>query len=239
VILWPDTFHDHFEPDVAWAAVEVLEAAGFAVELPCKPLCCGRPLYDHGMLDRAERQLREILNALREDLRSGVPVVGLEPSCLAVFRDELVNLRPDDEDARRLAGQSFTLAELLEEHAPGFVEDALQALPDRAMVHAHCHHRAVMGVDADERLLARVLPEHRVLDSGCCGMAGAFGYEAGEKHRVSVAVGERVLLPAVRAAGPDTLIVSEGFSCRSQVAQGTGRKALHLAQVLKKALRAR
>ncbi len=234
-ILWTDTFDDHFQPDVAWAAVEVLEAAGFAVEIPAQILCCGRPLYDHGMLDLARRQLRKILDALGPALREGAPVVVLEPSCLAVFRDELPNLMPDDEGARKLAAQSVTLAELLERHAPDWSPPQLAA---KALVHAHCHHRAVLGFDADLRLLDRLGLDYHLLDSGCCGMAGAFGYEAGEKARVAAAVGELVLLPAVRAAEPDTLIVTDGFSCRSQIAQGTGREPLHLAQVLQMALRA-
>ncbi|HSL84217.1 MAG TPA: heterodisulfide reductase-related iron-sulfur binding cluster, partial [Thermoanaerobaculia bacterium] len=209
---------------------------GFEVALPPRVLCCGRPLYDFGMLDLAERQLRQILDALRDDVRAGVPVVGLEPSCVATFRDELPNLLAGDDDARRLAEQTRTLAEVLEEWAAGWEVPRLER---PAIVHGHCHHRAVMGLDADERVLDRLGLDWRLLDSGCCGMAGAFGYEKGEKYRVSMTVGERVLLPEVRKADPDTLVLADGFSCRSQIAQATGRRPLHLAQVLRMALRER
>ena len=211
----------------------MLEDAGFRVRLPPTGLCCGRPLYDQGMLRLARRQLRQILDALRPAISAGVPLVGLEPSCLAVFRDELGNLFPDDEDARRLARQSFTLAELLELH--GYRPPPLQG---RAMVHGHCHHKAVIGFDADQALLRKLGLELEVLDSGCCGMAGAFGFERAHAE-LSRRIGELVLLPAVRSAPADALIVTDGFSCREQITQGTGRPALHLAEVLALALRSR
>ncbi len=234
ILLWPDTFNDAFHPETAVAALEVLEAAGFRVDLPPAGLCCGRPLYDYGMLDLAERRLRRILDALREDIRAGVPIVGLEPSCVATFRDELPNLLPDDEDARRLSEQTYTLAELLTERA---AELEIPRLDRRAIVQRHCHHAAVMGHEADREILDRLGLDVEVLDSGCCGMAGAFGYERGEKYRVSVAAGEQVLLPRIREADPQTLILADGFSCRSQIEQTTERRALHLAQVLQMALR--
>lgn len=233
VLLWPDTFNNVFRPETARAAVEVLEAAGFRVALPPRILCCGRPLYDFGMLDLAERQLRQVLDALRDDLRAGVPVVGLEPSCIATFRDELPNLLSDDEDARRLAEQTVTLAELLEDWAPDWEVPRMER---RALVHRHCHHHAVLGFDADRRVLERLGLDPRVLDSGCCGMAGAFGYEAGERYRVSIACAERILAPAVRSADAETLIVADGFSCRSQIEETTDRRPLHLAEVLRMAL---
>ncbi len=233
ILLWPDTFNDAFHPETAIAALEVLEAAGFRVDLPPGWLCCGRPLYDYGMLDLAERALRRILDALRADVRAGVPVVGLEPSCVATFRDELPALLPHDDDARRLSEQTYTLAEILTERADGF---EIPKLDRRAIVHRHCHHRAVMGHDPDREVLDRLGLDYEVLDSGCCGMAGAFGYERGTKYRVSIAAGERVLLPRVRDADPRTLIVADGFSCRSQIEQTTERRALHLAQVLQMAL---
>ncbi len=233
MILWPDTFNDHFHPGTAIAAVEVLEAAGYRVAIPERPLCCGRPLYDWGMLGLAQRQLRQILDALRAPIEAGVPVVGLEPSCVAVFRDELVNLFPSDEDARRLSQQTYLLTEFLDERAPHL---RLPPLHRTALVHAHCHHKAVLRLDAERRLFDRLGLDFDVIDSGCCGMAGAFGFERGERYEVSVKAGERVLLPAVRAADPDTLIVADGFSCREQIAQGTGRRAYHPAEVLRMAL---
>jgi FAD/FMN-containing dehydrogenase/Fe-S oxidoreductase len=237
VLLWPDTFSNFFQPAAAQAAVEVLEAAGRRVVVPEAVLCCGRPLYDHGMLHLARRQLRRILAVLRDDIRAGTPLVGLEPSCLAVFRDELAKQLPQDEDAGRLAAQSFLLSELLDSRVDGWQPPRLAGPPRRALVQAHCHHHAVMRFDAERRVLDRLGLEHRQLDGGCCGMAGAFGFTAGAPYDVSQRIAERVLLPAVREAAADTLIIADGFSCREQIAQGTGRRAMHLAEVLQMALR--
>jgi Fe-S oxidoreductase len=188
------------------------------------------------MLGLAKRLLGQVLDELRPQIRAGMPLVGLEPSCLATFRDELVNLFPGDQDAQRLAGQACTLAELLEGHAPDFQPPRLEA---KALVQHHCHHYAVMGFGPDRRLLERMGLDAEVLESGCCGMAGSFGFERGDHYDVSVAVGERVLLPRVRQAGPGTLVVADGFSCRTQIAQGTGRQPLHLAEVLRLAQKGR
>ncbi|HEV3478903.1 MAG TPA: FAD-linked oxidase C-terminal domain-containing protein, partial [Gaiellaceae bacterium] len=231
VLLWPDTFTNYLRPEPGKAAVDVLEAAGYAVELPPRGLCCGRPLYDYGMLRRAKRQLRHILDALREPIAAGVPVVGLEPSCVAVFRDELVNLFPDDPAARRLSAQTFFLAEFLERE--GYEPPKLSRT---AVVHGHCHHKAVLKMTDVEHLLVRVGLDFETLDSGCCGLAGSFGYEA-DHYDISMRIGERVLLPAVRNAPPDVLVVADGFSCRQQIAHATGRRAFHLAEVLQLALR--
>jgi Fe-S oxidoreductase len=232
VLLWPDTFSDHLHPAAARAAVRVLEEAGCRVSLPEASLCCGRPLYDFGMLDLARRQLRQILDALRPRIRAGVPLVGVEPSCVAVFRDELVDLFPDDPDARRLADQTFLLGEFLVDGLEGWSPPRLQR---KALVHLHCHHRAVLGTEAELEVLARLGLDYEVLESGCCGLAGSFGFEA-DKYEVSMAAGERVLLPAVRRADPDTLVITDGFSCRTQIEHGTGRRALHLAEVVCMAL---
>ncbi|HEX9014468.1 MAG TPA: heterodisulfide reductase-related iron-sulfur binding cluster, partial [Chloroflexota bacterium] len=231
VILWADTFNNHFHPTTAEAAVEVLEAAGYRVEVPEGHLCCGRPLYDYGMLGLAKRLLRQVMSALEPEIEAGVPIVGLEPSCVAVFRDELPNLFPDNQVAQRLSKQVFTLGEFLANdgyHPP--------TLTRKAVVHGHCHQKALMGMGDDEAVLSRMGLEYEVLDSGCCGMAGSFGFEK-EHYGVSIAVGERVLLPAVRAAGNGTLVVADGFSCREQIAQTTDRRALHLAEVIQMALR--
>ena len=234
VMLYPDTFTDFFEPDVAEAAVEVLEAAGFAVELPPRRLCCGRPLYDQGFLPLARRLLRRNVEALRETARRGVPIVGLEPSCVATFRDELGALLPGDLDARRLGEGFHTLAEVLARHAPRWTPPPL---PGRAVLHLHCHQRAVLDTEPDRELLARLGLEVDALDAGCCGLAGSFGFER-DHYEVSMACGEQRLLPAVRGAAADDLVVADGFSCRTQIAHGTGRRALHLAQVLRQALHA-
>ena len=233
VLLWPDTFTNFMLPEAAKAAVEVLEAAGYHVDIPPSPLCCGRPLYDWGMLDRAKDLWERTLDTLTPYVRAGVPLVGLEPSCVASFRDELVNLFPNDEDARRLSDQTYLFSEFLEreDYEP-------PRLDRRAVVQGHCHHKAIMHMDAEASLLRKMGVDFEILDSGCCGMAGAFGFEA-EKYEVSMRAGERVLLPAVRAAHPETLIVADGFSCREQIAQGSERGALHVAQVVRMALRER
>ncbi len=229
VILWPDTFNNHFHPQIARAAVEVLEDAGFKVEVPAANMCCGRPLYDYGMLDIAEKWLRHILDTISDSIQDGTPVVVLEPSCASVFRDEMTNLFPHDQNAKRLKQQTFLLSGFLNKHAP---EYPLKELDREAIVHGHCHHRAVMKLEDEKRVLARALPNHKMLDSGCCGMAGAFGFEEGEHYDVSIKCGERVLLPEVRKTDHKTLIVTNGFSCHEQILQQTGRRALHLAEVL-------
>ena len=233
VILWPDTFNDHFHPEVAVAATETLEAAGCEVAVPSRSVCCGRPLYDYGMLRLARRLLRQVLDALRDEIRAGTPVVVLEPSCGAVFRDELVNMLPRDEDAQRLARQTFTLGEFLAKRAPDW---EMPRLDRHALVHFHCHQRATSDTDCDRRVLERMGLDAEVLDTGCCGLAGSFGYEAGERYDVSVKAGEQVLLPRVRDASPHTLILSDGFSCRSQIEHGSDRSSLHLAQVVQMAI---
>lgn len=232
VILWPDTFNNHFHPETAMAAVEVLEAAGFQVKVPRPWLCCGRPLYEYGMLRQAKRLLQRTLGALQREIRDGVPMVGLEPSCITTFRDELVSLFPHDEDARRLSQQTFLLSELLQDRAPGF---DFPKLARKALVHGHCYHKSVLKMDAEDALLGRLGLDLQVLDSGCCGAAGAFGFEK-EHYDISIAVGEQVLLPAVRNTSPDTLIIADGFICREQIRQGTGREALHPAEIIQMAM---
>ena len=234
VLLWADTFNNHFVPSTARAAVEVLETAGFRVLVPRANLCCGRPLYDFGMLDRAERLLLEILDALEPEIEAGIPVVGLEPSCVAVFRDELTNLFPHDQRAQALSRQTFLLSEFLEQKiAPNAT---LPQLNRKALIHGHCHHKSLMKMTAEESLLHRLGVDFTAPAPGCCGMAGSFGFHSGEHYEVSQAVGELELLPAVRQAPADWLIIADGFSCREQIAQNTNRRALHLAEVLQMAL---
>jgi FAD/FMN-containing dehydrogenase/Fe-S oxidoreductase len=233
VLLWIDTFNNYFLPSTARAAVEVLEAAGFRVLVPQANLCCGRPLYDFGMLDRAEKLLLQILDQLESEIEAGIPVVGLEPSCVAVFRDELTNLFPRDHRAQALSRQTFLLSEFLEQKLDP--RTTLPQLPRKALLHGHCHHKSIMKMTAEESLLHRLGVQFQSPAPGCCGMAGSFGFDC-EHYEVSRAIGELELLPAVRRAPADWLIIADGFSCREQIAQGTGRHAFHLAEVLQMAL---
>lgn len=231
VVLFPDTFNNFLHPEPMKAAVEVLEDAGYRVIVPEQPLCCGRPLYDYGMLDAARFTLRRLVDGLAPYVREGIAVVGVEPSCVAAFRDELPNMFPHDEDARRLTTHTRTLAEFLVEDA-GYDPPRLER---RALVHGHCHQEAVMGLSAEQRLYEKMGLDFEVLDSGCCGLAGSFGFER-EHYEISMRIGERRLLPAAREAAPETLLLADGFSCKTQIEHGTDRRALHTAQVIKMAL---
>ena len=235
VLLWADTFNNHFHPEIAIAAVEVLEAAGCEVVVPMQPLCCGRPLYDFGMLEQARTQLQEILAALNTEIAAGTIIVGLEPACVTTFKDELLNLFPDDDRAKRLSRQVVLFSDYLVNHA----QWKPRALAVKAIVHGHCHQKAVLGMTSDAQLLARLGVDFKVLDSGCCGMSGSFGFKP-EHYDVSIKAGELGgLLPAVRAAAADTLIITNGYSCSEQIAQCTQRRALHIAEVALLALDSR
>ncbi|HEX4056507.1 MAG TPA: FAD-binding and (Fe-S)-binding domain-containing protein [Tepidisphaeraceae bacterium] len=242
MVLFADTFNDHFHPDVAIAAVEVLEDAGFFVHVPMADVCCGRPLYDYGFLGMAKRWWVQMLDALRPYYVAGMPMVVLEPSCWASFKDELGNLMPNSEDAKRLADLTFTLADFLRKKAPDY---RLPALKRNAMVHGHCHQKALDALNdkefgklfAEKEIFDKMGLSHKHPDAGCCGMAGAFGYEKINDHyEVGVAAGERMLLPEVRNAPDDELIIADGFSCQEQIIQQTDRTPLHTAQVLQMAL---
>jgi FAD/FMN-containing dehydrogenase/Fe-S oxidoreductase len=231
VVLFPDTFNNYFHTDVGVAAVEAIEAAGWQVVMPEGHVCCGRPLYDYGFLDLAERYLQRSLEQLREWYRDGVPIVGMEPSCLAVFKDELVKLLPHDDDARRLCQNAYHFAEFFQE----FGVEAPR-LERKAFVWGHCHHKATGGMDPEYDLLKKMGLELETLQAGCCGLAGSWGFESGH-YDVSIAAGEQGLLPKVRELPDDELVVANGFSCKTQIEQGgTGRRALHVAQLMKMAL---
>ncbi|MEU1118025.1 MULTISPECIES: FAD-linked oxidase C-terminal domain-containing protein [unclassified Streptomyces] len=234
VVLWPDTFTSHFHPAIAKAAVRVMEDAGFSVAVPTRAVCCGLTWISTGQLGVAERVLLRTLDVLRPWIEAGTPVVGLEPSCAAVFRSDAPELLPRNEDVHRLAGQFRTFSELLVNDAPdGWRPPRLARI---ATVQTHCHQHAVLKDDADRELLRRAGIEADVLDAGCCGLAGNFGFER-DHHDVSMAVGELGVLPAVREAAPGALVLADGFSCRTQIEQGgTGRRAMHLAEALALAL---
>ena len=227
VLLWADTWNNYFHPQVSHAAVRALQQAGFHVEVPSGHHCCGRPLYDFGMLDRARQYLLDVLKTLEPQFAAGTPILVLEPSCASVFRDEALNLLADDPRARMLAAQTFLLGEFLAREAPGYMSAALDG--KQIVVHGHCHEKPFMAPQVD--LLKRSGASPQLLDSGCCGMAGPFGFER-EKYEISKTLAERVLLPAARQAASDTLIVTNGFSCREQILQLSGRRAVHLAEAL-------
>ena len=206
---------------------------GYTVTIPTQPLCCGRPLYDYGWLDQAKYKLRQSMGELWPQVQANVPIIGLEPSCASVFRDELVNLFPKDDDARRLSKQVFLLGEFLTKQKD-FDTQKLSPLKQKAVVQLHCHQASVLSGTADLALLRNLGLDISVPENGCCGMAGAFGFE--EEHvDVSRQCGERTLLPAVRESSSDTLVIADGFSCREQIQQGTGRRPLHLAEILQRA----
>ena len=234
VILWADTFNNYFRPGTSQAALEVLTAAGFHVRVPQKHFCCGRPLYDFGMLNRAKKYLQRILHLLGPQIDAGLPIVVLEPSCASVFRDELANLFPNDARADRLRRQTFLLSEFLAK-APGYEPPRLS---QKVLLHGHCHHKSLMKMNDEEALLRKMGVELTSLDSGCCGMAGPFGFEK-DKYAVSQAAGERILLPAVRKAEQNTFVLTDGFSCREQIFQATGRQPVHLAELLQIALQSK
>jgi Fe-S oxidoreductase len=238
-VLFVDTFNRYFEPENVRAAVRVLVAADYRVHIAQpdfenRPLCCGRTFLSVGLVKEAKREAERTLEALRRWVDHGVPIIGLEPSCLYTLRDEYAGLLPE---AKSLASRVLLFEEFLdEERRAGRFAPALKAVPGDALLHGHCHQKAFGAMGAVENVL-RLVPGLRVstIASGCCGMAGSFGYEA-EHYDVSMKMGELGLLPAVRKADADTLLVADGTSCRHQIADGTGRRALHVARVLERAL---
>lgn len=231
LILWIDTFNDHFTPDVAHAATEVLGTLGYEVILPNKRLCCGRPLYDFGLLDEARALLRDVIDEFADDIRAGTPLVGLEPGCLSVFKDELLKQLPNEPLAKQLSKQTHLFSDFVEQ-----TEFAWPTLDAHVLVHGHCHQKALFGMKRETALLERLGVRWKLLETGCCGMAGSFGFNA-EHYDLSMKIGEDRLLPLVRAAAPETLIVTNGFSCREQIEHGAQRNTLHIAQLLQLALR--
>lgn len=233
VMLWPDTWNNYYFPSSAKAAVEVLESAGFEVVIPTERVCCGRPLYDFGMLDRAKRMLLHVMDVVGDEALAGTEIVGLEPSCVTIFRDELVNLFPDDPRAHALKKQVKFWAEFFEEH-----KDAASNMPRMeraAVVHGHCHEKALSHMDRNEELLKHLGMDYKLPQNGCCGLAGSFGFER-KKHPLSIKIAEKELLPHIHDAPDDTFIIADGFSCREQIHHTTGRRALHTAEVMQMAL---
>jgi Fe-S oxidoreductase len=228
VVLFDDTFNNHFRPQTAAAAQTLLERAGCAVALPSQHVCCGRPYYDFGMLDEAKASLERVLETLAPQLERGLPVVVLEPGCLSVFRDEMAKLFPGDARAVRLAGAATSLSELLLK-----VDARLPALDARVLMHGHCHQKVLWGTQADAEILKRCGVEALAPDTGCCGMAGSFGYRP-EFYDTSRRIAELALLPALQAR-PDAEVLANGFSCREQIEALAQRPTLHLAELLARA----
>jgi Fe-S oxidoreductase len=212
----------------AIAAHKVLVQAGYRVHVLERHACCGRPLYDFGLLDSARSYLRHTLHLIAPYIDRAMPVVVLEPSCASVFRDELTNLLPQDPRAAQLKANTFLLSEFLVRRAPHYHPPARTG---RMMVQAHCHHQALMKIGDEMTLLSATGAEIQLLDSGCCGMAGHFGFDE-DKYVVSQTLAERVLLPALRTSDSATVFVADGFSCREQIAQNSSRRGVHLAEVL-------
>jgi Fe-S oxidoreductase/FAD/FMN-containing dehydrogenase len=235
VMLWPDTFNNHFRPGTAMAAARLLEAAGYQVSIPQRQLCCGRPLYDWGYLDEAKALWEETFDTLRDAIASGIPIIGLEPACTSAFKDELVSLFPDREEAARLSTQVVHITDFV---GANFERFGRPKMGGAAILQAHCHHHAVVGFNSELDLLDRLGIEVSRPPQGCCGMAGAFGF-AKETADLSRRIGEREILPAVRAVAEDTLILADGFSCREQLEQGTGRATMHIAELLFERIQAR
>ncbi|NMH95027.1 FAD-binding oxidoreductase [Pseudonocardia bannensis] len=234
VLLWPDTFTNHFDPVIADDAVAVLESLGYTVELPPRDVCCGLTWTSTGQVDAARKVLLRSLRTIEPWLAAGVPVVGLEPSCTAALRADGPELLPGEPLAAALSTGVRTFAEVLAEHA-GELPDAVVVAGQKALVQVHCHQHADLGAEDDKAVLAALGVDADVLDSGCCGLAGNFGFEKGH-YEVSMACAERVLLPAVRAADADVAVLADGFSCRTQLRQAGQREPVHLAQLAARAL---
>jgi Fe-S oxidoreductase len=230
VLLWPDTWNNYYHPQSLLAAETVLSLVGFRVETPRGHICCGRPLYDFGLLSAARSYLAQVLRRMAPQIDACLPFVFLEPSCASVFKDELLELFPSDPRGKRLSEQVWLFADFLAARAPGFVTGRLDGA--HILLHGHCHHKAVFGGPGSEiALLRQAGATVEPIQAGCCGMAGPFGFEA-DKFEVSKAIANQGLLPAVQSAAPTTIVVADGFSCREQIDQLAHTTALHFAEVL-------
>lgn len=233
VILWVDTFNEHFSPEVAMAALDVLRRVGYEVVIPRKRLCCGRPLYDYGLLDEAKALLKAAVDELAGDILHGVPLVGLEPGCLSVFKDELLKQLPDEPLAKKLSVQTYLFSDFL-----ALADFAWPTLDADVVVHGHCHQKSIFGMKGEITLLDKIGVRWRLLDTGCCGMAGSFGFSS-DHYDLSIKIGEEKLFPLIRKSPETTIVVTSGFSCREQIHQGTGRGTMHIAQLALTALEQR
>jgi Fe-S oxidoreductase len=230
VVLWADTWNNYYHPETLAAAERVLTQAGFRVQTTKGHICCGRALYDFGLLGTARSYLANVLDRVAPEIEAGLPFIFLEPSCASVFKDEALELFPDDPRAQKLSRQVWLLADWLAAEAPDWVTGRLAGA--QVILHGHCHHKAVFGGPKSEiALLRKAGAQVEMIETTCCGMAGPFGFEA-DKIEVSKAIANLGLLPAVNAAGPMTLIVADGFSCREQISQLSDRESMHFAEIL-------
>ena len=236
MILFHDTWTNFNEPHVGLATLRLLDAAGYDVHLAEGRKCCGRPLLTGGQADRARPWVDHNVALLAPFANQGIAIVGIEPSCILTLRDEYPALASDKKRARILASQAFTLEEfVVNASAAGNFSPGWRSQPGRALLHGHCHTKALVGNEPGLAALKLAGYQVELIASGCCGMAGDFGYEAAH-YEVSRTIGEDRLLPAVRAADPSTLIVASGTSCRHQIEHFADRHALHLAEALALAL---
>jgi FAD/FMN-containing dehydrogenase/Fe-S oxidoreductase len=230
VVLWADTWNNYYHPQTLAAAEAVLTQAGFRVQVPKGHICCGRALYDFGLLGTARAYLAKVLDRMAPEIEAGLPFIFLEPSCASVFKDEALEFFPDDLRAQRMSKQVWLLADWLAARAPEWVTGRLEGA--QVILHGHCHHKAVFGGPVNEiALLKKAGAAVELINSSCCGMAGPFGFEA-DKFEVSKAIANLGLLPAVNSAAPATIIVADGFSCREQINQLSDREGMHFAEVL-------
>ena len=235
VVLFNDTHSTYYDTGVAIAATEILEAAGFRVVVP-NHKCCGRPMISKGLVDQARGAAQAIIEQLYPLVEKGMPIIGLEPSCILTFKDEYLSLLPNDDRAKEVANAAITFEEfVMDKDVRGEFKLAFKAVDKKVLLHGHCHQKALVGTEPVRKVLEMVGFEVDEVDSGCCGMAGSFGYEK-EHYEISMAMAERRLLPAIRAASEDSLVVASGTSCRAQILHGAGHQALHTAQVLNKYL---
>jgi Fe-S oxidoreductase len=240
VVLWPDTFTNFSADAPGRAAVEVLEAMGYRVLMPMGSVCCGLTFHSTGQLDMTRKVLTDTLDVMEPLIAAGYPIIGLEPSCTVMLTHEILEMLPGDPRARRVSELTTTLGAFTARHLElgrpwPFGQLAGEAGPAQAVCQVHCHQKSVLGYDPELQVLAKLGVDTAVVGGGCCGLAGNWGFEPGH-YEVSRTLGERELFPAIRAAAENTIVLADGFSCRTQIAQGTGADGVHLAQVLRAAL---
>ena len=225
IVLWVDSINAHYRPNILISAVSVLRKAGFRVAVAKEHFCCGRPLYDYGFIEKAKSQANHILDGFYHHLPDGASVVVLEPSCLSVFKDELLRLFSDSEKARSLANRCLTIADVLLQHDIPFEKKY-----DTGLIHLHCHGKSLQLADSDRRLLEKCINNISEVEAGCCGMAGVYGLQ--EKTRpIANTLFARNLEPAISAEGNATVIITDGFSCSSQIVDHTRRHSLHPVEI--------